>query len=38
MYTHNTASLKELLEQFPEYIDAISKGQSFTVIKRSKPI
>ena len=31
-------SLKELREQFPKYIDAISKGQSFTVVKRSKPI
>jgi antitoxin (DNA-binding transcriptional repressor) of toxin-antitoxin stability system len=31
-------SLKELREQFPKYIDAIAKGQSFTVMKRSKPI
>jgi prevent-host-death family protein len=34
----NTISLKELREQFPKYIDAIAKGQSFTVVKRSKPI
>lgn len=34
----NTVSLKELREQFPKYIDAIAKGQSFTVVKRSKPI
>ncbi len=34
----NTISLKELREQFPKYIDAISKGNSFTVVKRSKPI
>lgn len=34
----STVSLKELREQFPKYIDAIAKGQSFTVVKRSKPI
>ncbi len=34
----NTVSLKELREQFPKYIDAIAKGQSFTVVKRSRPI
>jgi antitoxin (DNA-binding transcriptional repressor) of toxin-antitoxin stability system len=33
-----TVSLKELRERFPEYIDAITNGQSFTVVKRSKPI
>ena len=33
-----TVSLKDLREKFPQYIDAISKGQSFTVVKRSKPI
>lgn len=36
--TANMISLKELREQFPKYIDAIAKGQSFTVVKRSKPI
>lgn len=36
--TNPTVNLKELREQFPKYIDAIAKGQSFTVIKRSKPI
>ena len=36
--TKNTVSLKELREHFPEYIEAIEKGQSFTVVKRSKPI
>ena len=36
--TNNTVSLKELREQFPKYIEAIASGQSFTVIKRSKPI
>lgn len=35
---NNTVSLKDLREKFPEYIDAIAKGQSFTVVKRSKPI
>jgi prevent-host-death family protein len=34
----NTVSLKELREKFPEYIDAIAQGKSFTVVKRSKPI
>ena len=34
----NLVSLKELREQFPKYIDAIGKGRSFMVIKRSKPI
>lgn len=34
----DTVSLKELREQFPKYIEAIAKGQSFTVVKRSKPI
>jgi antitoxin (DNA-binding transcriptional repressor) of toxin-antitoxin stability system len=35
---YDTISLKELREQFPKYIEAISKGKSFTVVKRSKPI
>jgi prevent-host-death family protein len=34
----NTVSLKELREQFPKYIEAVAEGQSFTVLKRSKPI
>ena len=34
----STVSLKELREQFPKYIEAISQGKSFTVVKRSKPI
>jgi antitoxin (DNA-binding transcriptional repressor) of toxin-antitoxin stability system len=38
MKTSNTVSLKQLREEFPKYIEAIEKGQSFTVIKRSKPI
>ena len=38
MKSLNTVSLKELREQFPKYIDAIAGGQSFTVVKRSKPI
>jgi prevent-host-death family protein len=36
--SNNTVSLKELRENFPEYIEAIAKGKSFTVVKRSKPI
>lgn len=36
--TTQSVSLKELREQFPKYIEAISRGQSFTVLKRSKPI
>ena len=38
MKTSGFVSLKELRENFPEYIDAVHKGQSFTVMKRSKPI
>jgi prevent-host-death family protein len=38
MSTNTIVSLKELREQFPKYIEAVSKGQSFTVVKRSKPI
>jgi prevent-host-death family protein len=38
MNMNTTVSLKELREQFPKYIKAISQGQSFTVVKRSKPI
>ena len=38
MKTSNTVSLKQLREEFPKYIDAVEKGQSFIVIKRSKPI
>jgi prevent-host-death family protein len=36
--TTNLVSLKELREQFPKYIEAVSKGRSFMVVKRSKPI
>ena len=35
---NSTVSLKELRESFPEYIEEIAKGKSFTVVKRSKPI
>lgn len=38
MKTPTTVSLKQLREQFPKYIEAIDNGQSFTVLKRSKPI
>ena len=38
IHTSNTISLRELREQLPKYIDAIANGQSFTVVKRSKPI
>jgi len=38
MKASQTVSLKQLREEFPKYIDAVEKGQSFTVIKRSKPI
>ena len=34
----NLVSLKELREQFPKYIEAVSKGRSFMVVKRTKPI
>jgi len=36
--TTNLVSLKELREQFPKYIEAVSNGRSFMVVKRSKPI
>ncbi|MGH7238233.1 MAG: type II toxin-antitoxin system Phd/YefM family antitoxin [Candidatus Saccharimonadales bacterium] len=36
--TENFVSLKELRAQFPKYIERLGKGQSFTVLKRSKPI
>jgi len=35
---NDTVSLKDLREKFPQYIDAIARGRSFTVVKRSKPI
>jgi prevent-host-death family protein len=38
MKTSSTVSLKQLREEFPKYIDAVEKGQTFTVLKRSKPI
>jgi antitoxin (DNA-binding transcriptional repressor) of toxin-antitoxin stability system len=38
MKATSTVSLKKLREEFPKYIEAIENGQSFTVIKRSKPI
>jgi prevent-host-death family protein len=34
----STVSLKQLREEFPKYIEAVEKGHSFTVLKRSKPI
>lgn len=34
----NTVSLKELRKDFPKYIEALHNGQSFIVVKRSKPI
>lgn len=34
----STISLKQLREQFPQVIDSIAKGQSYTVMKRSKPV
>ena len=36
--SNQTVSLKELREKFPKYIEAIANGESFTVVKRSKPI
>ncbi len=31
-------NLKQLREEFPQYIEAVAQGRSFTVVKRSKPI
>lgn len=36
--TTKTITLKELREKFPEYIDAVAEGQSFTIMKRSRPV
>lgn len=33
-----TISLKQLRTDFPAVIEAVSQGNSFTVIKRSKPV
>jgi prevent-host-death family protein len=38
MKASSTVSLKQLREEFPKYIEAVEKGQTFTVLKRSKPI
>ena len=34
----NIIGLKELRENFPDYIQDVSKGQSFVVVKRSQPV
>lgn len=36
--TETIVSLKQLRENFPEFIEKVARGQSFTVVKRSKPI
>lgn len=36
--TTNTISLKDLRQNFPEFIEKIEKGKSFVVIKRSQPV
>lgn len=34
----NIIGFKELRENADKYIDAVSRGRSFTVVRRSKPI
>lgn len=34
----NTVGLKELRENTEEYISRVEKGESFTVLRRSKPV
>jgi len=34
----NIVGLKELRNNIEEYIKKISKGESFTIVKRSKPV
>jgi prevent-host-death family protein len=34
----NLIGLKQLREQTEDYVDAVKKGQSFIVMRRSKPI
>lgn len=35
---NTTITLKQLRDQMPAVIEAVSKGKAFTVIKRSKPV
>lgn len=35
---HKTVGLKELREDTEKYINEVSKGKSFVVLRRSKPI
>ncbi|TAH35736.1 hypothetical protein EYC59_02120 [Candidatus Saccharibacteria bacterium] len=35
---HTTITLKQLRTDLPAVIEAVSKGKSFTVIKRSRPV
>ena len=34
----NIIGLKELREHMEEYVERVDKGESFTVVRRSKPI
>lgn len=34
----NTISVKELRSNLQDYVEAVDKGRSFTVIRRSKPV
>ena len=36
--TNTIIGVKELRENLEAYVDKISKGMSFTVVKRSKPV
>jgi prevent-host-death family protein len=38
MYMHNIIGLRELRNNVGEYAKAVAKGESFIVVKQSKPI
>lgn len=38
MKNHNLVGLKKLRENIDTYINAVGKGQSFIVVRKSKPV
>ncbi len=37
-YNHSIVGLKELRENIDTYINAVEKGKSFVVVRKSKPV
>jgi prevent-host-death family protein len=37
-HNHSIVGLKELRENIDTYIDAVEKGKSFVVVRKSKPV